>query len=83
MKYLIDKGIEVSTHYRPINTVHHMAKYVSEVPVAERIGSEIIKIPIHTNLSDEDVTYVVRSINAFRQIFVILEIKEKGEVLIL
>ena len=55
----------------------------SEVPVAERIGSEIIKIPIHTNLSDEDVTYVVRSINAFRQIFVILEIKEKGEVLIL
>jgi perosamine synthetase len=65
IKYLNEKGIEVGTHYRPINTMSAYSKIYKEVPVTEKVGSEIVTIPTHTNLSDEDITYVIRSINGF------------------
>jgi perosamine synthetase len=66
IKYLNDKGIEVGTHYRPINTfAAYKENFGADIPVTERVGTEIITIPIHTNLSDADVNYIISSINKF------------------
>jgi dTDP-4-amino-4,6-dideoxygalactose transaminase len=66
MKYLFAKGIEVGTHYRPIHTMTAYKEYnASRVPETEEIGNKIITIPIHPNLTDEEITYIIESINAF------------------
>jgi dTDP-4-amino-4,6-dideoxygalactose transaminase len=60
---LEEKGIEVGMHYRP---VHTMTAYRSkaDAPVTESAGRRIVTIPMHTNLSDDDISYVIMSINS-------------------
>jgi dTDP-4-amino-4,6-dideoxygalactose transaminase len=62
--HLEEKGIEVGMHYRP---VHTMSAYKSRaiLPVTERAGQRIVTIPVHANLSDDDVSHVIKSINSF------------------
>jgi len=40
-------------------------KTKSKLPVTDRIGKEIVTIPIHPNLNNDDVDYIVKSINKF------------------
>jgi dTDP-4-amino-4,6-dideoxygalactose transaminase len=66
--HLNSRGIEVGTHYRP---VHTMSAYKNKaagasVPVTEDVGKKIITIPIHPNLSDDDISYIIESLNSFR-----------------
>lgn len=58
------KGIEVGMHYRPIHTMSAY-KSMANVPVTDRAGKRIVTIPIHANLSDDDVSHVIKSINSF------------------
>lgn len=67
IKYLNDRGIEVGTHYRPIHT---MSAYASrddrwKIPITEMIGNKIVTIPIHPNLTDDEITYIINSINSY------------------
>jgi len=60
------KGIGVAVNYRPI----HLLKYYrdrygfkeGDFPVAEKIGSETISIPLYSELKDTEVDYVVASL---------------------
>lgn len=63
-RHLEGEGVEVGMHYRPIHT---MSAYKSKAStlVTDRAGKRIVTIPIHANLSDDDVTHVIRSINSF------------------
>jgi dTDP-4-amino-4,6-dideoxygalactose transaminase len=66
INYLNSVGIEVGTHYRPIHTMTAYRQFAdSSLPVTERVGKEIITIPIHPNLTDEDVTTIIDGINRF------------------
>ncbi len=64
IKKLESLGIETGVHYKPI---HQMSYYrtKSKLPVTDRIGKEIVTIPIHPNLNNDDVDYIVKSINKF------------------
>jgi len=63
-KKLLEKGIETGTHYKPI---HQMSLYKKSVklPITEKIGKEIVTIPIHPNLSDSDIDKIITTINKF------------------
>lgn len=65
IRYLNSKGIEVGTHYRPIHTMSAYRNNQAHVPVTDQVGTQVVTIPIHPNLSDEDVTHVIESINSF------------------
>lgn len=60
------KGIGVAVNYRPI----HLLKYYrdrygfkeGDFPVAEKIGSETLSIPLYSELKDTEVDYVVASL---------------------
>ncbi|MCV0393555.1 MAG: DegT/DnrJ/EryC1/StrS family aminotransferase [Nitrosopumilus sp.] len=58
-------GIEVGTHYNPIHKMSLYAKKSSNLPITENIGKKIVSIPIHPNLSDSDVDYIISKINKF------------------
>ena len=61
---LLEKGIETGTHYKPI---HQMSLYKKSVklPITEKIGKEIVTIPIHPNLTGSQIDYIVKTINRF------------------
>jgi len=66
IKHMNDRKIEVGTHYRPINLMSAYRKFSNaHVPITEKVGTEIITIPIHTNLSDENISYIIKSVNEF------------------
>jgi dTDP-4-amino-4,6-dideoxygalactose transaminase len=65
IKHMNEKGIEVGTHYRPIHTMTAYSQIKAEVPVTEKLGKEIVTIPIHPNLTDDDVSQVVDAVNSF------------------
>ncbi|MDC0186974.1 DegT/DnrJ/EryC1/StrS family aminotransferase [Candidatus Nitrosopelagicus sp.] len=61
---LARNGIETGTHYKPI---HKMRMYPTsnKLPVTEKIGKEIVTIPIHPNLTSSDVNNIISKINRF------------------
>jgi perosamine synthetase len=65
---LVSKGIEVGTHYRPIHTMSAYRSKSNKVktPITDEIGKKIITLPIHTNLTDDDVSYIIKSVNSFQ-----------------
>lgn len=69
-KYLIDNGIETLIHY-PIPI--HLQKAYKELdfkegdfPVAEKLASEVISLPIWIGMSDDEINYVIEIINNFK-----------------
>ncbi len=64
MKNLRNAGIETVIHYRPIHT---MTAYKSnkKLPNTEKAGNEIVSIPIHPSLSNEDVEKIIKKVNKF------------------
>lgn len=63
MKNMSRKGIETGIHYKPI----HLMKYYSGSPQlknSERIWEELVSIPMHANLSADDVERVIQTVNS-------------------
>lgn len=64
-KQLKKVGIETGTHYRPIHSMSLYNKIKSKVPITELVGKQIVTIPTHPNLTENDVEYIVNYINKF------------------
>lgn len=64
MKKMKDENIETGIHYRPI---HEMKLYSTEthLPNTEEVGRHIVSIPIHPNLTENDVNKIIKKINHF------------------
>ncbi len=61
---MLNKGIEIGIHYNP----NHFLTFFKTIenkklPVTERIYKEIISLPIHPDIDDADVEYVVSTLN--------------------
>ena len=63
-KQLQKEGIETGTHYKP---VHHMSYYKNKnhLPVTEKISNQIVTLPIHPNLTDNQLSKIINSVNKF------------------
>ena len=61
-KKLLEKGIETGIHYNPI---HKFSFYKSKIklPITEKIGNEIVSLPTHPNLSENDIEKIIKVIN--------------------
>jgi dTDP-4-amino-4,6-dideoxygalactose transaminase len=65
IKHLEGKGIEVGTHYRPIHTMSAYKMAGANTKITDSVGKRIVTIPIHANLSNDDASHVIKSINSF------------------
>lgn len=68
-KYLLEKGIETMIHYP---TPPHLSKAYRHLrwkkgsfPITENIANNILSLPMHAQLSEEKVNYVIKSIILF------------------
>jgi len=59
-----EHGIETGIHYKPI---HSMKFYQtnSVLKNTERVANRIVSLPIHPNLSNDDVTKIIKFTNKF------------------
>lgn len=64
-KKLKSVGIETGTHYRPTHTMTFYKNIKAKLPVTEEIGKQIISLPTHPNLTENDVDLIIDSINKF------------------
>ena len=57
-------NIETVTHYKPI---HKMSMYKKKIklPVTDKIANEIITLPTHPNLTEENITRIINCVNKF------------------
>jgi len=64
MKKMKSKNIETGIHYLPI---HKMSFYNKKQKLTntEKISQQIVSIPIHSNLSDSDVSRIIKTINSY------------------
>jgi dTDP-4-amino-4,6-dideoxygalactose transaminase len=61
---LLSRGIETGIHYKP---AHHLSFYLQpgdsiELPVTENICGRLLTLPLHPDLTFEDVEFVVKNI---------------------
>lgn len=68
-KYLLDRGIKTQIHY-PIPP--HLAECYSrlgysngDLPITEKYSNEILSLPLYNGMTNEEVDYVTRIVNAF------------------
>lgn len=62
--YLKDKNIHTSVHYRPLHLFTQF-KDESEFPVANKEWLKVITLPVHLNMTDEDIDYVIYWVKEF------------------
>ncbi len=65
--YLREAGISTDVHY-PIPP-HHQRAYASfahlSLPIAEQLHQEVVSLPLNPALTDEEVGYIIETINQF------------------
>jgi len=63
-QYLLDNGIECGVHYKPN---HMLTKYKSDkfFPITEDIYREIITLPCHVDLTNDEQNHVIDKIKCF------------------
>jgi len=57
-KYMRRSGIEVSVHY-PRNDGYSIFGGKQDLPTTEKVDADVIHIPIHANLTEDQVAYVI------------------------
>lgn len=62
--YLKDKGIMTGVHYKPIH-LYKCYGNIPDLPNAERYFEEILSLPMHPGLTDNDVDTVIEAVNSF------------------
>jgi len=69
MKYLIDKDIEVKVHYPVPLHLQKAAEYLNyelgDFPVAETYSKEIMTLPVHQYITEDQIDYTLKMIRAF------------------
>lgn len=68
-KYLLDHGIETMLHYPkalPFEPAYHNRAYKAEdFPVSSRLQNEVLSLPCHPFLTDDEVAYICAVIRKF------------------
>ena len=71
--FLLEHGIESKVHYPVLIHLQEPARRLGykegDFPVAENYIKELLSLPVHTELSDEQVKYVVEKIKFFCELY--------------
>jgi len=62
--FLKDKNIHTSVHYRPLHLFTQF-KDESSFPVADKEWLKIITLPVHLNMTNDDIDYVIYWVQTF------------------
>ena len=64
--YLKSKGIATGCHYTPLSIQPLFAKWGKNCPFIEKEADRFITLPLHTDLTDEEVNFVIEAITKWQ-----------------
>lgn len=71
IKYMNEKGIETNIHYpKPIYeqlAYQELRNYKETFPVTDRLCEEEISIPLYPGLTEEEIQYILETINQYQE----------------
>ena len=67
MEFLRSKGVECGVHYQPNHLLTFYRTNYS-LPIAEKLFEQLLTLPLHADLSVEDVDYVCNHIKEFMRV---------------
>ena len=65
MEYLKKNGIGSGVHYIPNHLQSYFKNYYIELPVTEKVGQEIVTLPLYYDMTEDDVSKVINSVRDF------------------
>jgi perosamine synthetase len=63
--YLKSKGIATGCHYTPLTLQPLFKPFASSCPIAETEYNRIITLPLHADLTNEEMDYIINYLNVF------------------
>lgn len=63
--FLKSRGIATGVHYMPLTFHPFFKPYESECKIANKIWETFVTLPLHADLSDEEVDYVIAALHEF------------------
>lgn len=64
-QFLQDRGIETGIHYKPNHLLSFYGGGREPLPVTERLYEELLTLPLHPGLGDEEIDYAILSVIEF------------------
>jgi dTDP-4-amino-4,6-dideoxygalactose transaminase len=64
-QFLLDRGIECGIHYKPNHLLSIYGGGREALPVTERLYEELLTLPLHPGLGDEEIDYAIASVMEF------------------
>lgn len=64
-QFLVDKGIECGIHYKPNHLLSYYGAKMGTLPVTEKLYDELLTLPLHPGLADNQVDYVIDNVRTF------------------
>jgi len=66
--YLKSRGIATGCHYTPLHMQPLFSRYQGECPIAEKEYYGMITLPLHADLTNDEVDYILNSLHSFEKI---------------
>jgi|TARA_B110000467_G_scaffold29583_1_gene26615 dTDP-4-amino-4,6-dideoxygalactose transaminase len=63
MKKMKKSGIETGIHYNPVHKMTMYKKFKAVLPITEKISKNIVSLPIHPNLTDKEIYFIIDTVN--------------------
>ena len=65
-EYLAEKGIATSVHFKPLSEMTYWKKAIKRpLPVTDRVWRNLLSLPVHSALTDEEQAYIIKSVLEF------------------
>ena len=64
-QFLQDRGIETGIHYKPNHLLSFYGGGREALPVTERLYEELLTLPLHPGLGDEEIDYTIAAVSEF------------------
>lgn len=61
-KFLGENGINTGMHFKPLHYLTRWKKYARPLPNTEQVFSEILSLPVHDALTEEEQNYVIEKV---------------------
>jgi dTDP-4-amino-4,6-dideoxygalactose transaminase len=64
-QFLLEREIETGIHYKPNHLLSFYGGGQAALPVTERLYEELLTLPLHPGLGDEEIDHVIAAMQEF------------------
>lgn len=65
--HLEEQGIQTGIHYKPNHLLSFYHKPGEKLPVTETVYSEILSLPLHPEITEEQIDHIIKVVNRYLQ----------------